>query len=79
MVITKAPGCKVRAILDVLCAFVPSVELESNFGAEMTFRISRRDQPFFKHMFSHLEENKDKLAIARIGVSVTTLEEVFLR
>ncbi|KAK8778548.1 hypothetical protein V5799_020111 [Amblyomma americanum] len=79
MVIVKQPKCDTRAVLDVVMAFAPSAELESNVGTEMALRIGRADQPAFKHLFSHLEENKEKLGIASFGVSVTTLEEVFLR
>lgn len=79
MVIVKSPGCDVYAVLEVVAAFSPSAEVESNVGAELSLRISRHDQPYFKHMFGHLQENKDSLGISSFGVSVTTLEEVFLR
>ncbi|XP_065294718.1 phospholipid-transporting ATPase ABCA3-like [Dermacentor albipictus] len=79
MAILKTPNCDPRAVMDEVAAFAPSAELESNVGAEMALRIGRGDQPVFKHLFSHLEENKEKLGIASFGVSVTTLEEVFLR
>ncbi|KAL1437905.1 hypothetical protein MTO96_048592 [Rhipicephalus appendiculatus] len=79
MAIVKKPTCDTRAVMDVVIAFAPSAELESNVGTEMALRIGRCDQPAFKHLFSHLEENKEKLGIASFGVSVTTLEEVFLR
>ncbi|CAN8021897.1 unnamed protein product [Ixodes persulcatus] len=79
MVIVKNPVCNVRTLLEVVTAFAPSAEMESNVGTELSLRISRFDQPFFKHLFSHLEDNKEKLGISSFGVSVTTLEEVFLR
>ncbi|CAN7998072.1 unnamed protein product, partial [Ixodes pacificus] len=79
MVIVKNPVCNVRTLLEVVAAFAPSAEMESNVGTELSLRISRFDQPFFKHLFSHLEDNKEKLGISSFGVSVTTLEEVFLR
>ncbi|KAL3199551.1 hypothetical protein MRX96_013496 [Rhipicephalus microplus] len=79
MAIVKKPTCDTRALMDVVISFAPSAELESNVGTEMALRIGRCDQPAFKHLFSHLEENKEKLGIASFGVSVTTLEEVFLR
>ncbi|KAH8038309.1 hypothetical protein HPB51_000741 [Rhipicephalus microplus] len=79
MAIVKKPTCDTRAVMEVVISFAPSAELESNVGTEMALRIGRCDQPAFKHLFSHLEENKEKLGIASFGVSVTTLEEVFLR
>ncbi|XP_077556222.1 phospholipid-transporting ATPase ABCA3-like isoform X2 [Haemaphysalis longicornis] len=79
MVIVKQPTCDTRAVMDVIAAFAPSTELESNVGSELALRIARQDQPSFKHLFKHLEEHKQKLGIAGFGVSVTTLEEVFLR
>ncbi|XP_064471064.1 phospholipid-transporting ATPase ABCA3-like isoform X2 [Ornithodoros turicata] len=79
MTIVKTPECNVRTILEVVVAFVPSAEIQSNVGAELAFRLSRYDQPYFRHMFGYLEENKGKLGISSFGVSVTTLEEVFLR
>jgi len=77
--IVKNPSCVAENILEVIKTHVPEVELESNVGAELSFVLPKERSEKFEQLFTDLEENQDSLGIGSFGVSVTTLEEVFLK
>lgn len=58
---------------------IPAAEPLSNVGAEQSFRLPFSSSSKFADMFRDLDLNKAALGIAEYGISVTTLEEVFLR
>ena len=66
-------------IFEAIKIHVPEVELESNVGAELSFVLPKEQSATFEQLFAHLEQNQDSLGIGSFGVSVTTLEEVFLK
>jgi len=77
--IVKNPSCIAENILEVIKRHVPEVELESNVGAELSFVLPKEQSAKFEPLFTDLEQNQDSLGIGSFGVSVTTLEEVFLK
>jgi ATP-binding cassette subfamily A (ABC1) protein 3 len=48
-------------------------------SAELAFQLSSSTISKFPELFSNLEQNMEKLSIRSYGISITTLEEVFLR
>ncbi|KAK3753339.1 hypothetical protein QZH41_015277 [Actinostola sp. cb2023] len=58
---------------------VPSAEILSNVGAELEFVLNREAAKSFESLFLELETKKDDYGIASFGVSVTTMEEVFMK
>ena len=79
MVIVKDADCDTTAICDLVQSSVPDAQLESNISAELSFILPHESKQAFEHLFTQLELGKDELKIASFGVSVTTMEEVFLR
>ena len=71
--------CIAENILEVIKTHVPEVQLESNVGAELSFVLPKEQSARFEELFADLEQNQDSLGIGSFGVSVTTLEEVFLK
>eukprot|EP01029_Cantina_marsupialis_P013220 TRINITY_DN2925_c0_g3_i1.p1 TRINITY_DN2925_c0_g3~~TRINITY_DN2925_c0_g3_i1.p1 ORF type:complete len:1768 (+),score=518.71 TRINITY_DN2925_c0_g3_i1:83-5386(+) len=59
--------------------YIPSASVISDVGAELSFRLPLESGVVFEKMLTDLENNKDQLGVASYGISVTTLEEVFLR
>ena len=55
------------------------VQVVSKVSSEMTFRIPVYLTPKFKEFFAQFDKDLDELLIQSYGISVTTLEEVFLR
>lgn len=55
------------------------VQLLSDISSEVTFQLPLRLAPKFKAFFDLFDANLNQLCIRSYGISVTTLEEVFLR
>jgi len=77
--IVKDPACIAENILETIKIHVPEAEVESNVGAELSFVLPKEQCGRFEKLFDDLEKNQDSLGIGSFGVSVTTLEEVFLK
>ena len=75
----KSSSCVAENILEVIKTHVPEVQLESNVGAELSYVLPKEQSAKFEQLFTDLEQNQDSLGIGSFGVSVTTLEEVFLK
>jgi len=65
--------------LQAIKLHIPQVQLESNVGAELSFVLPKEESAKFEQLFANLEQDQDSLGISSFGVSVTTLEEVFLK
>eukprot|EP01060_Flectonema_neradi_P031529 TRINITY_DN480_c0_g3_i1.p1 TRINITY_DN480_c0_g3~~TRINITY_DN480_c0_g3_i1.p1 ORF type:complete len:1772 (+),score=363.22 TRINITY_DN480_c0_g3_i1:93-5408(+) len=55
------------------------VELLSAAGSELSFRVPMWGLPRFPELFEALETKEQEFGIHNIGVSVTTLEEIFIK
>lgn len=53
--------------------------LLSDAGKEVTYQLPRAAVEQFPKLFADLEEKRQQLKISHYGVSITTLEQVFLR
>uniref|UniRef100_A0A665WQS7 Cholesterol transporter ABCA5 n=1 Tax=Echeneis naucrates TaxID=173247 RepID=A0A665WQS7_ECHNA len=65
-------GCEAEKITSLVKQHVPKAKLSRQHEAELTFTLP------FESLFSHLDCQPD-LGIINYGVSMTTLEDVFLR
>ncbi|CAN0579737.1 unnamed protein product, partial [Ectocarpus sp. 12 AP-2014] len=59
--------------------FVPEALTVSKVGKERNYRLPFASSSKFVDMFREIDSRKEQLGVAGYGVSVTTLEEVFLR
>lgn len=57
---------------------IPEATILTNVGAELTYQLPFNTSNRFVSLFSDFDDNKEALGIATYGVSVTTMEEVFL-
>eukprot|EP00659_Diplonema_papillatum_P020657 gene20657-31831_t len=60
-------------------ASVGQAELLSAAGSELSFRVPTAAVPKFGSLFEALEVSGESLGVLNFGVSVTTLEEIFLK
>uniref|UniRef100_A0A6P8HMV1 ATP-binding cassette sub-family A member 3-like isoform X2 n=1 Tax=Actinia tenebrosa TaxID=6105 RepID=A0A6P8HMV1_ACTTE len=79
MAIVKATLCDVPLVNAIVQKYVPTAQLESNIGAELTFILPSEATGNFEPLFTELESRRQELGINSFGVSVTTMEEVFLK
>ncbi|KAE9414291.1 hypothetical protein Angca_002832, partial [Angiostrongylus cantonensis] len=70
---------QVTRTMDLLRRYITDIRLQSFVGQEATFIISANCKAQFSSMFAKLEKTQEKLGISSFGMSVTTMEEVFLK
>ena len=66
-------------ITDLVRSVIPNSHLESNINFEMKFLLSSVDSDKFPALFDRLEKLKDHLNLINVGISATTIEQVFLK
>ena len=80
LVMTRSSAeCDDARVSSLVTKHVPQAVLLSSAGGEMAFQLPLSNKGAFTHLFQELEEKKNELHIGGYGVSMTTLEEVFLR
>ncbi|CAN0295273.1 unnamed protein product, partial [Ectocarpus sp. 13 AM-2016] len=67
------------ALEALVLRFVPEALTVSKVGKERNYRLPFASSSNFVDMFREIDARKEQLGVAGYGVSVTTLEEVFLR
>ncbi|CAJ0942040.1 unnamed protein product, partial [Mesorhabditis belari] len=75
----QAAVADVRNTLELLRRYCGDAEMQSHIGQEAAFLLAASNRPRFPEMFRDMEANKEKLGISSFGVSITTMEEVFLK
>ncbi|GAB2295549.1 Phospholipid-transporting ATPase abca1 [Dionaea muscipula] len=88
--VKNAPVASVAT--DIIYRHIPSASLVSEVGTEISFKLPLTSSSSFEHMFKEIEtymknpapnseisQNENCPGIESYGISVTTLEEVFLR
>ncbi|XP_041352800.1 cholesterol transporter ABCA5-like [Gigantopelta aegis] len=73
------PDCIVDRVLDLLRQHVSGVQLMRSHAQELSFIMPLTEVHKFPEMFSKLESSTESLGIRSYGVSMTSLEEVFLK
>ncbi|KAJ6644467.1 Phospholipid-transporting ATPase ABCA3 [Pseudolycoriella hygida] len=79
LICVKNQGCDSQKILSVLQDFVPDARFESDAPTEAIFVLNENHLPMFSKMFKKIEEQHESLKVSSFGLSVTTLEEVFIQ
>lgn len=66
-------------VTKLLKKYIPDIHKESEIGTELSYCMSERNVNVFQNMLQDLEENAKNLNIDSYGISLTTLEEVFMK
>jgi ATP-binding cassette, subfamily A (ABC1), member 3 len=66
-------------IIDLVEKTVPNSKLSSNINTEIGFVLPTEETSKFPELFDKIDKMKDELKILNVGISVTTVEEVFLK
>ncbi|KAG7395247.1 hypothetical protein PHYBOEH_004021 [Phytophthora boehmeriae] len=77
--IVKEEGCDDSRVIDFVTGYIPSASVLSNVGTEISFQLPLDSSSQFPAMFHKIDENMEKLAVLSYGISVTTMEEVFIK
>ncbi|RLN14393.1 hypothetical protein BBJ28_00018173, partial [Nothophytophthora sp. Chile5] len=71
--------CDDDAVSAFVKSFVPDAQLLSNVGSEIAFQLPLASSSQFATMFAEMDRQLSSLGLLSYGVSVTTLEEVFIK
>ena len=67
-----------KPIIQLIQEQVKSAKVTSDVSAELTLQLPLEESSQFQDLFNGLDQNLEKLGVSSYGISVTTLEEVFL-
>ncbi|RZC40676.1 ATP-binding cassette sub-family A member 3-like, partial [Asbolus verrucosus] len=79
LIMDKSPLCQSSKVTDVLKKHIPNIQIHGNVGSELTYLLAENQSSVFEEMLQDLEENSEHLGIRSYGISLTTLEEVFMK
>lgn len=79
MTMVKAAICNSQAVEALVQRFVPQADMVSDVGAELTLLLPKDSCAVFPAMFHALEQQQTALGVDSYGMSMTTMEEVFLK
>ncbi|KAG6587048.1 ATP-binding Cassette (ABC) Superfamily [Phytophthora cinnamomi] len=74
-----AAPCKEAQLQSLITERVPSAKVLSNVGAEIAFQLPLDSTASFPTLFEELDSKMGDLGVLSYGISVTTLEEVFIK
>ena len=67
-----------RAI-NLVKSTIPDAKVNENLTSEISFILPAEQTSKFSELFQKLEEQKENLNVGNIGISISTLEDVFLK
>lgn len=79
LIMDKESSCQEEQVTQLLQRHIPNIQVHGNVGSELTYLLSEEHSSVFEEMLRDLEENGDSLGIRSYGISLTTLEEVFMK
>lgn len=79
LVCVKNPSCDTTEVTNLLRNYIPGIRVEADIGTELSYLLDETNVSVFQEMLSDLEANSDALNLESYGISLTTLEEVFLK
>lgn len=77
--IVKDTNFDITQITSLLEKYNPGVTLGNELDKEITFKLSSDSGENFGDMFEQLENFKQRLGVVSFGITVTTMEDVFLK
>lgn len=78
LVCVKGSMCQPEAVTALLRHYVADVKIEHDIGTELSYQLTDHKSSVFPAMLDDLERNLTKLGLESYGISMSTLEEVFM-
>lgn len=75
----KNYDCHADFVTGLLRRYLPTLEIDTENESEITYLLPEDKVHLFKDMFRDLEQNEQNLNLNSYGVSLTTMEEIFLK
>lgn len=78
LICVKSANTNSEAIASMVRKHITDVSIEHDIRTELSFLLPENQTHLYEQMFVELEREKERLGLSSFGVSLTTLEEVFL-
>ncbi|GBN11786.1 ATP-binding cassette sub-family A member 3 [Araneus ventricosus] len=76
--VVKHENFDLTGLTNHLKKYIPEVSLGNELEREISFNLSTNTGSGFGEMFEELENHKEKLGVLSFGITITTMEDVFL-
>ncbi|GFY44550.1 ATP-binding cassette sub-family A member 3 [Trichonephila inaurata madagascariensis] len=76
--VVKDSHFDIENLFSLLKRYIPDVKIGKELEKEISFSLSSNTGSGFGEMFEELENRKQKLGVTSFGVTITTMEDVFL-
>lgn len=78
-IVKRSDATDEKPITNLIQYHIPHAILETTAGSEIGYSLPNEDSSLFEALFTELENKKEILGIDSYGISITTMEEVFLK
>ncbi|XP_063824930.1 phospholipid-transporting ATPase ABCA3-like isoform X2 [Ostrinia nubilalis] len=79
LTIVKGENCNVEDVTRFFKTYVPDLKENTNIGSELTYILPNDYVSKFPDMLKEFENKRESLHVSSYGLSVTSLEEVFMK
>ncbi|XP_026725285.1 ATP-binding cassette sub-family A member 1 [Trichoplusia ni] len=79
MTIVKGENCVADHVTKFFKNYVPDIKENTNIGSELTYILPSDHVSKFPDMLKEFEAKKESLNVSSYGLSITSLEEVFMK
>ncbi|XP_044267018.1 phospholipid-transporting ATPase ABCA1-like [Tribolium madens] len=79
LIVEVTPKCQPRYVTDLLRKYIPYMEIHAQMGSELTYILPDRESQKFEALLYDLEHQKASLGVENFGISLASLEEIFLK
>ncbi|XP_058116458.1 phospholipid-transporting ATPase ABCA3-like [Anopheles ziemanni] len=79
LICVKGANCDRGTLTGLLRKHIPNIDIDTDIGSELSYVLNENYTAVFQDLLRDLEDNVEQCGITSYGISLTTLEEVFLR
>ena len=79
LVCVKKSDCDTSKLTELIGKYIPNIQIETDIGSELSYVLNDQFVHVFQEMLQDLEEHTEECGISSYGISLTTLDEVFMR
>ncbi|XP_065074347.1 phospholipid-transporting ATPase ABCA3-like [Ochlerotatus camptorhynchus] len=79
LICVKGDNCTPQNVTDLIQRYIPGCQIDTDIGTELSYVLEESYTNVYQSLLEELEQNSERLYIDSYGISLTTLEEVFLK
>ena len=78
-IVKTSDSTDVKPISRLIQSHIKDAKLQTSAGSEISYTLPKENSQQFEGLFNEIESRKGELGIDSFGISITTMEEVFLK